>query len=556
MTDFISKLRYAVTAGADAAVITKVLSEAGQALKVRGSLEGMLNRFLIKMLGSTEALITVAKGINTADRMSLVGRVVAMRIKQLAQNEEVIAELRKAGVIFDDSGDFLGNPKALSRKEQASFVKRQRSLMRVAEDIAKGRVIRTPKALDAALESVDDGTRQAILKARSQVPEHPDLETYADALLAKTTLSKVQKDAFTAAIQKAGCQQMADELTEAIQRMRKLRAANDADKSLAEKVQQALEEELKQGASIKNFRERIGKLTPDLAAVVARRTDEAIDMLIDRVLNILIISDEAKAVLNTAFDAEGKRRLFTAMGSFRKLYDPTGALQASENLIGWLFEASKFNKTVIIEQSESFAIALAKVCEKHGFKISYGSHTVHFDVMAPGTKSAKPLQATDHLARVTLFHNGKAADVVSVAGESKGVSGILEGEEQLRALIPRTSGKTVILDGKSVKIGQDLHVHLGEALTKLGIPPNKVDDIVTEMASGAGGVPLKRVVIYPPTSAAQAGLREPTKDGMLRIAHEVTRQQMEQVRNSMAVLFNLFPRRAPADAAAPVLKVP
>jgi hypothetical protein len=101
-----------------------------------------------------------------------------------------------------------------------------------------------------------------------------------------------------------------------------------------------------------------------------------------------------------------------------------------------------------------------------------------------------------------------------------------------------------------------LHVHLGEALTKLGIPPNKVDDIVTEMASGAGGVPLKRVVIYPPTSAAQAGLREPTKDGMLRIAHEVTRQQMEQVRNSMAVLFNLFPRRAPADAAAPVLKVP
>jgi len=101
-----------------------------------------------------------------------------------------------------------------------------------------------------------------------------------------------------------------------------------------------------------------------------------------------------------------------------------------------------------------------------------------------------------------------------------------------------------------------LHVHLGEALEKIGIPKDKVKDIVAEMASSSGGVPFKRIVIYPPTSAAEIGRRVQTDDGILRIAHEVTRERMEHVRGAVALLFNLFPRRAPADAVVPLITPP
>jgi hypothetical protein len=555
MTDPVKMLANALTAGADPSVIKTVLGRFGDALKSSKSLEGLLNRFLISIAGSTEALMTVAKGIHPADKMSFIGRVVAARINQLAKNSDVVAELRKAGVTFNESGEFLGNPSALTRRERELIDKRFRSLLRVADNAAKGRVVGTPKALDAALESVDDGTRQAILKARTQVPDEPDLEKWSEALLAKTTLSEVQKKAFRAAIQTAGCQQMADEVAAAIQGMRSMRAASDADKALAENVQKALAEELKQGASISRFREKIADLAPDFAAVLAIRSDEAVNMLIDRLLNILVISEEAKAILYQAFDAEGRRRIFTAMGSFRKVYDPARALRAAENLIGWLYEASKFNKAIMVEQSEQFANALLKVCDKYGFRISASNHTLHFDVLAPGKKTSRPLQATDHLAKVTLTYK-KSADVVSAAGESKGVSGILEGEKQLETLIPRTSGKTVFLDGKPVRIGEDLHVHLGEALAKIGIPEDKAKLIVADMASGASGIPFKRVVIYPRTPDVPKGFRQLMDDGTLRIAHDVTRQEMEHVRDAVALLFNLFPRRAPKDAVVPLITPP
>jgi hypothetical protein len=295
--------------------------------------------------------------------------------------------------------------------------------------------------------------------------------------------------------------------------------------------------------SITNFRKKIKDLARDFDAVLAGRTDPEAVQLIQGAMAAILRHPVAKALLRSAFDSEGLLRLWDAMGSFRKFYTMEQVDSAFQNLIGWLYESTKFTKDIMLAKSGEFASSLVSACEKHGFKIDVTNHALYFDVLTPGNKAGVRLQATDHLASVDLSYKGKTSRAVSVAGESKGRTTIAEGVAQLEALPGRADTKTIWLNGKSAQMGKDLHLRIAAALEQLGIPPNKSNAIVADMVKEAGATPYKRVVLFPRETAAQTLAPTPAGRGIEHIPHAVPYNEMYELATELGVLFGLFARR-------------
>jgi hypothetical protein len=297
------------------------------------------------------------------------------------------------------------------------------------------------------------------------------------------------------------------------------------------------------GPSLQRLRNELSQLTPELVSSATAKYDEA---LVEKFLETFVNGTEAKKVLESGFDAEGRLRLFEDAGSYRKVYTPARATRAGQNQYGWLYELSKFNKQLVVDESAKFAEALLKASKDAGVEGLRITHTtLHFNVRVPETVGSKNLkQATDHVSEVGFKYRNSEASVMAVAAESKGISGIAKGKKQLEKLPGRYARKTIQTEHGPLQIGKDLHIDLEGALKAANLPKDAIPKIVSQVKAAMGGKSYARIVVYPPANAAGRGVRE-MQGGILLVAHDIPRDEMEHLYASVALLFNLVPRKLP-----------
>jgi len=390
----------------------------------------------------------------------------------------------------------------------------------------------------------DEGAKRALQRALDGISGVLDAEELAARCLKVAKLNGAQAAAFRNAVEGRGCEQFKDALLEAIGELRSAKLATKGELGLPQKIEAAFErQKAKTSPSLSEMRADVRKDAAEIVDAITQRVD--VDRFIERVLASFFEGSEAKKVLVNAFDDEGRRRLFANIGSFRKTYTPGRANAAGQNLFGWLYESSKFNKAVMAQETEVFSSRLAKALEGTGVRIS--NPTTHFDVHVPkSVGSAVELQATDHLSHVTLTKGDKSTKVVAAAGEHKGISGIAAGEQQLLDMPGRYAKKTIRADNIRYRIGQDLHLEVETALAGLGLKPAEIEAVVGKLKLQAGATQYQRVIIYPPGTAAEMGSDVvDVATRIRRVAHDVPRDQMTSLYGSLAPWFNLLPRKAP-----------
>ena len=482
-----------------------------------------------------ERAFEFSRTTNPADLTSGIGRQMANEIEAAAkENSALQKELESVGVIGKD-GKVLGNPKALTKAEARIARPRSHTVLFKSQLFDTTDTLARNVVRNAVADVADEGARKQLFDALNVVHGFRDPEELARQVVQRAKVAPHFSKQFFQNVQIRGCEQLVETLSEAARALRSGKLATEAERTLPDLLEKDLEEELKRGTpSIANLRKKLSVRAPALLEAVTGQIN--VDQVIKAVLEASVQGEVGKRVLNEAFDDEGLRRLFANVGSFRKLYTVSQSMAAGQSLFGWLFEATKFNKRIMREETVKFTKRLTDALDALGIKIHVGEPTLNFNVMLNSK------QATDHLSHLELTGPKGKTRVVAVAGEHKGITTIGEGEDQIVSMAKNYKGKTVFTETHELKVGIDLHLDLTKALKAVGISEVDVAKVMKQMNVAVGEPTYQRVIIFPP--ANEAGKKyDKVINNIRRVAHEVTRAEMNEVYQSLTLFFNLFPRR-------------
>jgi hypothetical protein len=482
-----------------------------------------------RLLGETvQDVLTTARSLHPDNLATQSGKALAQLIDDTATQVPTLKQqLRNEGLLGKD-GRFAGNPKTLSAAERSAQIVRSRAA--TMPGASNNRL-----ATEAISAMADKGAAQKLIDALAAVQPNAgqDIDEFAQQLLKSAKLKPGQADAFLNLLQQKACDDLYGKLGKVLKGLEKSGLAIQKEEPLLEKIEAAYQKQQAGNASLQRFRADLGALGSDLVdAVAVSIPDRA--AFIQSILDAFVTSEDAQWLLQSQFDVEGLTRLFEDWGRFRKDYTPVRAAAASRSLLGWLYEASLFNKTELQKVAEEVATRWKKGLGDLGIEV--GDPTYHFDVSVGGK------EATDHLADVKLTYKGKSVRVFAAVMEQKAESDIRYGVRQLENIPQKYSGEIMTSERGRFVMGKTMYVDLEAALAGL-FNKDEAAPIIARLRAETGGETYKRVVIYAPESESSVGLREPGEDGVLRVAHPVTRQRMGSLYASLAFAFNVSPRR-------------
>lgn len=308
------------------------------------------------------------------------------------------------------------------------------------------------------------------------------------------------------------------------------------------------------------FRERV-------RAIVAARADGVLAELVNRITDPVvrrefldrlfdgICEKYAKAVIAGNFDSQGKRRILTALASFRKDYTTVGRAKAMENLIGWMYEATREVSEAVRGNAETFRSRLASLLsgKYQDLGLVVGEEvTMHFEVNAPSLGGGSLRQATDVMATVALsVGQGKGqrtVHVLATALESKGERGVLSGLKQVvERLVQRfRKGAPVQTERMHFTMGKDLFLTVEDAIRALKSDANTATARSIAVEARAGADRYRAYVVSPLAEdvakqlyAGSFGPEGNPEGKVVYLAHSISRDTMLKVVQGMASVFGL-----------------
>jgi hypothetical protein len=402
--------------------------------------------------------------------------------------------------------------------------------------------------IEDALEDLEPALQDKIKQLWLKLPPMEDAEALARAIAAH--LNPLESPKFLRAVHERLCDNLLRQFEGLV-----------ADPGLVAKVRAELAA-VRQGAAAELaplFRGR-------LRAVVAVAADESLDRIValltdpalrsaflDRLFE-LIAEKGAVSVITEHFDTDGKRKVLNALASFVKDYTVAGARKALENLIGWMYEATRYVVDAVRKHTEIFKTSLGALLASEKFKnmgVFVGETVVHSEVAAQGLAKKGARQATDVMGTFPLTRGNRTVHVLATALESKGERGVGGGVKQALTELPKrfAKGSQVTTEKAVFTVGTDLFLTLEDALAALGVDRA----LGNELALAArGGADRYVAVVVSPLSEAAARASFPgtfkTEGGQpLRFAYEanpVPRATMAAAANGIAPKFGVIAKAA------------
>lgn len=182
-------------------------------------------------------------------------------------------------------------------------------------------------------------------------------------------------------LQEKACDSLYSRLVTVLRSLDKAGLAAQNEQSLLGQIEAAYLKQQPGSASLKAFRRDLGALGSDLVDAVATGIPDR-PAFIRKLLDVFVRSDEAREVLALAFDDAGVTSLFEDWGRFRKVYTPKRAMAAARSLLGWLYEASSFNRTEL-QKAPNQDFQAREFVSDDGKNMNYGV------VIAEGLENAR-----------------------------------------------------------------------------------------------------------------------------------------------------------------------
>ena len=472
--------------------------------------------------------------------LEAVGQAAQAEVKKLAAVTGSEAELKKAAKASLDASTHLGSP----------AVARQLIAM-AAEESSRAVINAAMKNLEKEIPGLE-----ALLKPIwSDLLGHGDTEGLASAIAKRavqdSTLTKAQAERFLRAVHDLLC----DDIVAQMELLLK-------QPEILTEIRSALAALRQPGQSIPElgplFRQRVRAIVADqagmlLARVVDQLTDPATRRdFLERLFKTMC-DRYAGAMIAAHFDAAGMRSVLTALYSFRKNYSTTSRLKAMENLIGWMYESSRFTSEAMAGEASTAGAQLSNLLKTQYKALgltSTGTILMHTDVNALGRTGLR--QATDMMATVPITlgegANTRTVHVVLAALEAKGERGVLSGIRQvIEKLLQRFKrGAPVTTEHMNFTMGKDLFLSIEDALLSLNVNPTKA----REIAAGArSGLDRYRAFVVSPLPKDVAlkqfgtsfGEGAKAADKITYLQHPIPRSSMVAIVQGLASVFGLGP---------------
>jgi hypothetical protein len=302
------------------------------------------------------------------------------------------------------------------------------------------------------------------------------------------------------------------------------------------------------------FRDQVRALVADqggvlLERVVARLIDPVVQRQFLESLFRTMCEKYAGAMIAGHFDAAGMRRILGALYSFRKSYTPQSRLKAMENLIGWMYEATRFTSKALEEEASTVGAQLSTLLQTQFKSLglsSTGKVLVHYNVSAMGKTGLR--QATDVMATVPITlgegAGARTVHVVLAALEAKGERGVLSGIRQvIEKLLTRFSKDSPVVN---FTVGHELFLSIEDAARSLKVNPTKARELAAAVRPGLDRYrafvvsPLPEKVALA-TYKANFGPAAKATEKITYQQHPIPRSTMVAIVQGLASVFGLGP---------------
>lgn len=519
-----------VLAGAHPDVLLAALAKAGDVALSRAEVAAALgSRKPALSLPPTQRVLRDLPAMHPTD----AARAIIAGGERLRASLDELAHLFpaiKKGMSAKDLGKAIGDPRALTHEAITLERAAQKQGLLDWLDLDSGGA----RALFRdAVKNLNDATLAAkVTDLEQRIPLHGDLETYVRRVAQELTEMDGKK--LVRAVHTRICQETITRLSGAL-----------GSKALQKRAEDALAAAIaSEGDLVRTFHQHLksefagGAVADEVAMVIAGLDGTARARAVNEIF-AAIADGPAKAMLEANFDDAGRRRLLATFASFKKLYSDVRRSKAMENLIGWMYEASRFVANLVVESTErTHKQLIASITNRRDLNVEVGLPFYHFDAVAPtaskkSKKSKKSFrQATDVTSTISLSANRRTVNLLATAIESKGESGVMAGLEQLAILSKRLAkGNTLRTEhGIELVANENLFLSVEDALVALNVPGTTAREVAGEVDHLR-----RRIVVSPlPEDVVKKKYPELFKGLFEYRAHPVPRADMVRLAEALA----------------------